>query len=161
VKRAESGFTVVELLVVAAVLSMFAVLAAPALSVSAESRLDTVQLEIQDALDHARSLSWRRRSPHGVRFDVEGQWVAVVDAAGRPIEDPLVRGPYVVHLDGPGQPQGVRLVGASFGGRPLAAFNGRGVLHERGGLLLRVGSTSRRLRLDSAGPTLQVAEGAP
>jgi hypothetical protein len=78
----------------------------------------------------------------------------VVDRTGAPVDDPLSHRPYVVRLDAPGQPGGVEIDHADFGGRPLAAYNEKGILNDSGEVHLRVGSEVRWLGMNTASPVL-------
>jgi type II secretory pathway pseudopilin PulG len=130
--RRERGHTLIELLIVAAVLMILAGIVIPSGTVSDDRKLDTLQLQIQDAMDHAQALAYHTGSVHGVRFSTTGQWFAVVNEVGIPIDDPLSHGDYVVKLNSPGQPGGIRLDYGIFGTRPIAVFNEKGVLEESG-----------------------------
>jgi hypothetical protein len=55
-----------------------------------------------------------------------------------------------VRLDAPGQPSGVSVTHAEFGGRPIAAFNEKGILNDSGQVHLRVQSTERWLAMNTA-----------
>ncbi|MHC5209508.1 MAG: pilus assembly FimT family protein [Planctomycetota bacterium] len=150
----QSGHTVLELLVVAMVLMILAAIAIPSGSMGPERKLDTVQLEIQDAIDHAQSLAYHRAEPYGVRFATTGEWFAVVDKTGAVVDDPLSHLPYVVRFGAPGQPSGVEVSYADFGGRPLAAFNEKGILNDSGEVRLRANSEERWLAMNTATPVL-------
>jgi type II secretory pathway pseudopilin PulG len=152
--RRQGGHTVLELLVVAIVLLILAGIALPSGAMGPDRKLDTVQLEIQDAIDHAQSLAYHRAQPFGVRFATTGPWFAVVDQGGAPVDDPLSHRDYVVRLTDPGQPTGVQIDYADFGGRPLAAFNEKGILNDSGEIHLRVGTTQRWLGMNTALPVL-------
>jgi hypothetical protein len=152
--RARSGHTVVELLVVVLVLALLAGIVLPSGSVGDDRKLDTLQLEIQDALDHAQSLSYHTGSAHGVRFSANSQWFGVVNEMGMLIDDPLSHGDYIVRLKEPGQPKNVSIDYAMFGARPLAAFDAKGVLTESGEVRLRAGDTERWLTCNTATATL-------
>ena len=149
-RRAASGHTVFELLIVVVVLMLIAGIVIPNTSVGDERKLDTLQLAIQDAIDHAQSLSYHQGMTYGVRFSVAGQWFAVVDENGTPIDDPLSHGDYVVRLKNPDLPSGIYIDSANFGIRPLAAFDGKGVLLQSGEVHIRSGSTERWLACDTA-----------
>ncbi|MGQ0552563.1 MAG: prepilin-type N-terminal cleavage/methylation domain-containing protein [Planctomycetota bacterium] len=144
------GYTVVELLVVILILALLAAIVLPTATVGADRKLDTVQLEIQDALDHAQSLAYHQGVPFGVVFNASANWFAVVNQAGVPIDDPLSHGDYVIRLDEPGQPKDVHLEFAIFGSRPVAAFNEKGVLEIGGQVRLRTGADERLLVCDTA-----------
>ena len=154
-RRHVSGHTVLELMVVVIVLMVIAGIVLPNTSVGDERKLDTLQLAIQDAMDHAQSLSYHQGAPFGVRFSVAGQWFAVVDENGVPIDDPLSHGDYVIRLQGPDMPSDIHIDAASFGTRPLAAYDNKGVLIDGGEVHLRAGATQRWLACDTATAELE------
>lgn len=149
-RRHPAGHTVLELLVVIIVLAVIAGIVIPSASVGDERKLDTLQLAIQDALDHTQSLAYHQGAPFGVRFSVDGQWFAAVDENGVPVDDPLSHGDYVIRLVGPDQPSDIHIDSAGFGGRPLATFDGKGVLLTGGEVHLRAGNTQRWLSCNTA-----------
>jgi len=149
-RRHASGHTVLELVVVVIVLMVIAGIVIPAASVGDERKLDTLQLAIQDAMDHAQSLSYHQGITYGVRFSTTGQWFAVVDENGVPIDDPLSHGDYLIRLGNPELPSDIHVDSASFGGRPLAAYDGKGVLIAGGEVHLRAGDTQRWLSCNTA-----------
>ena len=148
--KRQSGHTLVELLVAVAVLLLLAGIVIPSATMGDERKLDTLQLQIQDAMDHAKALSYHTGSIHGVRFDTTYQWFAVVNEVGIPIDDPLSHGDYVIRLNAPGQPSGVRIDGAAFPLRPLAVFNEKGVLEESGEVHISTANTVRWLSANTA-----------
>ena len=152
--RSERGHTLLELLVVVAILMVLAAIAMPSSSNGPERKLDTVQLAIQDALDHAQSLATSTAAVYGVRFDAEEQWFAVVDATGTPVDDPLSHKPYLVRLLLPGEPPDVVIDSVDFDGHIVAVFNEKGVMHSGGEVHLRSGTTLRWLEADTATATL-------
>ena len=139
-KRPESGHTIIELLAVVAVLIVLAAIVLPSASLGEDRKLDTLQLSIQDAIDHAQSLSYHEGVPYGVRFSTAGQWFAVVNEVGVPIDDPLTHGDYVMRLKSPDMPSNCSLEYAEFGVRPLIAFNSKGIMTAPGQVHLRCGS---------------------
>src|SRR5262245_42453853 len=153
-KTRTSGHTVVELLIVIAVLMVLAAIVLPSGSVGDERKLDTLQLEIQDAMDHAQSMAYHDNAPYGVRFSATGQWFAVVNEMGVPIDDPLSHGDYIVRMKDPGQPKATYIDYANFASRPLAAFDEKGVLQTGGEIHLHTGSTQRWLMANTATATL-------
>lgn len=155
-RRPERGLTVVELLVTVVVMGMFLAVAMPSGSMSADRKIDVIQLQVQDAIDHAQSVSYHTGIMHAVRISTDGQWIAVVNQLGVPVQDPLTRGPYVVRFEPlPGQPSGVKMVQAAFGfDRPIVCFDSKGVLQYPGTLTITAGTESRALSLNSATVTL-------
>lgn len=155
-KRREQGHTLLEMLVVVLILGILAGIAIPAASVGDDRKLDTLQLAIQDAIDHAQSLSFHQGVAYGVRFNVNGQWFAVVNENGVPVDDPLSHGEYLIRLTNPSpdMPNGCHLDYAMFGTRPLAAFDEKGVLIRGGEVRLTAGKTQRILTCTTATATL-------
>jgi len=151
-RRRQDGVTLIELLAVVFVMGILAAIAVPSASISLERKLDVLQMEIQDAINHAQSLAYHTGMKHCVRIDVSGQWIAVVDATGEPVEDSLTRTPYVVRFSpAPGQPTGATIDAALFGfNRPLILFNSKGTLEFAGTLLMTAGGYQRVLSLNSA-----------
>jgi type II secretory pathway pseudopilin PulG len=148
--RRASGHTLVEILVAVLILALLAGIVLPSGGVGDVRKLDTVQLEIQDAIDHAQSLSYQKGAPHGVRFNTNHGWFAVVNEVGVAVDDPLSHGDYVVRLKDPGQPTNVFIDHAMFAGRPLVCFDTKGVLVEPGTIRLRTGETERWLSCNTA-----------
>jgi hypothetical protein len=151
-KSRTSGHTVLELLVVVMMLAILAAIAIPAASVGDDRKLDTMQLALQDAIDHAQSLSFHQGVAYGVRFSTAGQWFAVVNENGVPVDDPLSHGDYLIRMTNPSPdlPSGVHLDYAMFGPRPLAGFDEKGVLIKGGEVRITAGKTQRILTCDTA-----------
>lgn len=148
--RRASGFTILELLVVVFVLSILAAVAMPAATVNSEKKLDILQMQVQDAIDHAQSLAYHTGAKYAVMFDVPNQLFAVVNEVGVPVEDPLTRGMYIIFLNRPDQPSGIRLEYAKFETRPLAPFTDKGVLMKSGEVRLSADGIVRKLTMNTA-----------
>ena len=156
--RSRSGHTLFEMLIVVLVLAVLAGIVIPSASVGDARKLDTLQLAMQDALDHAQSLAYHQSAAYGVRFHVTGQWFGVINEVGVPIDDPLSHGDYVIKLKSPAMPSNLRLDYAMFGVRPVAAFDSKGVLIEGGEVDISAGSTVRHLECDTATAKLTETE---
>ncbi|HEX5010072.1 MAG TPA: prepilin-type N-terminal cleavage/methylation domain-containing protein [Planctomycetota bacterium] len=161
--RRSSGHTLLELLVVVIVLMIIAGIVIPSSTVGAERKLDTLQVAMQDAINEAQTLAYHQGAAFGVRFDVTGQFIAVVDETGTPTEDPFTHGPYVLRLTTPSpvMPSDMHIDYANFDGRPLAAFNEKGVLIVGGEVHVRAGDTPRWLVADTATNTLMEIPAGP
>jgi prepilin-type N-terminal cleavage/methylation domain-containing protein len=152
IARSQDGVTLIELLAVVFVMGILAAIAVPSASTSYERKLDTLQMEVQDAIDHAQTLAYHTGVKHAVRLDVSAQWIAVVNAVGAPVDDPLTHTPYVVRFTpAPGQPTGATIDSALFGfNRPIILFNSKGNLEYEGTLRMSAGGYQRLLTLNSA-----------
>jgi len=148
--RRLAGFTVAELMVVGAILGILALIGLPAASMSNDRKLDMLQLQVQDAITHAQTLSYHSGTKHAVKFDVDGQWYAVLDEVGTPVQDPLTKGLYIIFLDRPDQPANIRLEEVVFGQRPLAAFDDKGKLTKSGYVRITADGQARELFMNTA-----------
>lgn len=148
--RKNHGHTLLELLVVLAIMAALAAIAFPASTKDPTRKLDTAQLAVQDALDHAMALALDKAAIFGVRFDVDTECFAVLDEEANFVEDPLSHGDYIVRLHAPGEPTDVVIDLVDFGGAPVAVFNEKGVLYQSGQIRLRCGTTQRWLTVDTA-----------
>ncbi len=155
-RRAQRGFTIAELMVSITVMAFLAVIALPNASPDHERRLDMLQLELQDAIDHAQSLAYHTGEKMSAYVNVQGQWLAVVNAQGVPQEDPLTHKIYAVRLSDPGQPEGVSIdYVANPLNRSLVMFDDRGSLVYPVDVVLSSGNVSRTLRINTATGVLQ------
>ena len=155
-RQRRDGFTLLELVVVVAILSILTAIVMPSSGMSEKRKLDTLQVEIQDAIDHAQSLAYHKGYPYGVKFHVNKNWFAVCNQVGTPVDDPLTHGDYVIRIEEPGQPKDIHIDQASFTSiedgqtRPLIAFNEKGVMETPGEVRIRAGNSSRRLLINTA-----------
>lgn len=76
----QSGFSLVELLVVVAILGITAALVVPVISTSEDRKLDLAAEEIAQAIRFARSESLRTNEAHGVNINQTTQRVVVYKA---------------------------------------------------------------------------------
>ncbi len=149
--RGARGFTLLELLVVAAILSIVAGLARLATGQDDELALEQTSLVLQDTCARAQALARCARKPHGVVFDVEGDRYAIVDEEGTPARDPLTHGDAIASLAQVNQPKGVHFDDADFGAAGTSIlYDGDGLPLAGGTLTLRRGSATRTLTLDLA-----------
>jgi prepilin-type N-terminal cleavage/methylation domain-containing protein len=154
-QRKNRGFTLAELLVTVVVMSILAVVAIPSASVNNERRLDMLQLQLQDAIDHAWSLAYHGGEKMSVHVYVPGQWFAVVDELGVPQEDPLTHKNYAIRLNAPGQEQNVAITYCKNPlDRSLVMFNNKGHLVYPVDIRISAGDEERWLNINTATGTL-------
>ena len=149
-KPRQAGFTMLELVVVVAVLALLSMAAIPSSSVSKKRKLDLLQLQIQDAIDHAKSMAYHTGAEYGVILNSNHQFIAVTNEMATPMEDPLKRAAYVVRLNRPDQPSGIRVEDCDFGFRPVVPFNDKGDLDYPGQILISADGQERLLELNTA-----------
>ncbi len=145
------GFTIMELMVSVSVIAFLAVIALPNASPDNERKLDMVQLQLQDAIDHAQSLAYHTGEKMSAFVNVQGQWIAVVNAQGVAQEDPLTHSLYALRLSDPGQPAGISIdYVANPLNRSLVMFDDRGILVYPVDVIISAGGVSRSLRINTA-----------
>jgi prepilin-type N-terminal cleavage/methylation domain-containing protein len=149
--RRRAGFTLIELLTVVAVLTILLGLAGIPASGDGSAALDLAEVQLRDAFEYARTLSYSLGSPHGVAFDPLEHRYAVVAADGQPVPNPLTHTDWVVAYGQPGQLQGLHIAFVNFGNTAYAGiFDGAGVPVEGGLITLAKGTTTRTFALDPA-----------
>lgn len=148
--RGNRGFTVMELVTVAMVMAILAVIAIPSTSMSHERKLDVLQLQLQDAMDRAQAMAYHTGSKHAAIFNPNHQWIAVINSMIVPMEDPLTHAMYIVHLGHPDQPSGIRIDSSNFNGRYFAGFDEKGVLTSPGNVLISANGSQRLLSANTA-----------
>ncbi len=147
----QSGFALVELLLVVVLIGMLAATAAMASGEQGETRLNLLETQIKDALEYAQSRARATRTAHAVVFDVTNERFGVIDETATLVPDPLSKGDYVVDLHAPNQPNNLDMVSVSFGaaGGNLL-FDADGVPLTDGQVNLRCGNATRTLVLNEA-----------
>ena len=146
-RKAQRGFTVLELTVTAAIIAVSAAVVIPSLNPDHKRRLDTAQVAIQDALDFAKDQAEQLGVPHGVHFNNNSPMYGVVDPDG-PVIDPLTRSKFIVDFTEVGQPNGVTFTYVNDNGNPVAAYDEAGMLFDGGQLTLFFGGVSRELLIN-------------
>lgn len=149
--RTPRGFTLIELLTVVAVLTILLGLAGVPASGDGSATLDLAEVQLRDAFEYARTLSYSLGSPHGVVFDPLEHRFAVVGVDGVPVDNPLTHTDWIVEYGAPGQLQGLHIAFVNFGNTGHAGiFDGSGVPVEGGLVTLAKGATTRTFSLDPA-----------
>lgn len=160
-RRGQRGFTILELVTTVFVMAILAAVAMPEASSDTDRRLNMLQLQIQDALEHAQSIAYHTGAKSAVKFGTAGNgeepWLAVINELGVPLLDPLTKTYYIVRFDQGGQPVNVFIDAAHFGGagRPIAGFNDKGVLIYPGTIQISADGEQRLFSVNTATARLE------
>jgi len=125
----ETGFTMVELALVLAIVGILAWVAWPRFESFYEIRLDTAARRVAADLRYAQNRSIGTRRVHGVLFEPStGRYTVFAPTPATPATDPADPGkPLRVAFTGSGEFRGVTLASASFGTTPGIQFDYFGV----------------------------------
>jgi prepilin-type N-terminal cleavage/methylation domain-containing protein len=146
------GFTIVELMITVFVMVILAGVVVPAASPDVDRKLDTLQMEVQDAIDHAQAIAYHTGQKMGVLFNTNDNWLVVINETGVPFEDPLTHKWYLVDFDAPDQPGNIHVDYVAFGpaGRPVVLFNSKGELSYSGQIRIRASGQQRWFSVNTA-----------
>lgn len=149
--RRSSGYTLVEMLAVVAVLTILLGTAGVPATGDGNAALDLAEVRLRDAFRYAQDLSYSLGEPHGVVFDLLEHRFAVVGADGVAVPNPLTHAAYVVEHRGDGQLGGIFIGLANFGSTGHAGiFDAQGVPVEGGVVTLGKGVLTRSYAFDGA-----------
>lgn len=149
--RRQRGVTLLELLVVVALVAFMAAIAGIPVGQTEEQALELGQVQVEDALAGARSRAMSLRAPVGVAFDVVGDRFAVVDSDGTAIDHPLTHKPWIVTFAAPAQPNNLGIAAASFGATGTAiVYDGQGLPMAGGSVTLSAGTSTRVVTVSAA-----------
>lgn len=147
------AFTLVELLIVLAVLVIAAAVVIPSIGSAGDSQAVSAARILGSDLDVARSLALTTQQPHSLVFNTDRQSYKVVAnytggayATAVAVAHPVVAGERLeVELAGQQGMSSVTVVGASFGGQPYVTFNSQGEPSAAGTVTIRAGQTEMQV----------------
>ena len=127
-----SGFTLVELMIVVAILGIVALLAAPVLADAGRSRTVEAARLTAAAVQYAQTRAILTRRTHYLKLDDAGRLAVVADdddaTAQVPVPDPVGGGPLLVPLGRrPFEGVGVARFDTGHAERPMLGFDARGL----------------------------------
>ncbi len=127
-KRGRTGFTLIELVLVLALMSILLAVGVPALQGDSDRmKLDAACDELATAARYVQGLAIRDGATYGVAFDTVGNRFYGYEAlSGSVILDPVKKVPYEIALGRDDRMKGVTLVSAGFGGNSFVEFDGKG-----------------------------------
>ena len=154
-QRRTAGFTLLELLVTVVILGVLAGVLAMSTSGERGYTLDVVSLQVQDAVDRARTLARSNRTSHGLVFDTATDRIALADESGTIVTDAFTKKPYIIDFVTPGQPRGIDIASADFGSAGSAfLIDPQGVPVTGGTVVVTRGDVRRTFLFDAATGTV-------
>jgi prepilin-type N-terminal cleavage/methylation domain-containing protein len=154
------GFTMIELLIVMAILAIAAAIVVPMASSAGSMQLRAAVNIVAADLEYAKSLSISRGQKYAVIFDKTTESYRVTDETGTTISHPVKKGfPFVVDFRNDGRLAGVDIVDVSFDGLAAVSFDSLGSpYHGTGGsaaslnsgvITVRAGGLTRTVNVEA------------
>lgn len=150
------GFTMIELLIVMAILAIAAALAVPMVSSAGSMQLRSAATMVAADLEYAKSMSISRGQRYAVVFDGMNETYRVTDESGTTIGHPVKKGfPYIVDFRADSRLSQVDIVDAVFDGAATVSFNylgsplnGAGTDLNSGVVTLQAGGVTRSVSVE-------------
>ena len=144
------GFTLVELLIVIAIISIAALTAIPMMSSAASMQIRSAANMLTADLEYAKSMAISRAQIFSVVFDAGADSYRIEDQDGNPIPHPVKKGfNYVIDFQNDGRLNKVDIVSVDFDSTSEVKFdylgspyNGSGTPLNNGVINLQAGSTT-------------------
>ena len=123
-KIAESGFTLIELIVVMVVIAIAALLAVPMISSAADVQVSSAAHMIAADLEYAKSLAMTSQQNYSVAFDPGNDSYEIRNTDGNVIDHPLKAGSlFTINLQNEGAVKHVDITAADFDSQTAVTFN--------------------------------------
>jgi prepilin-type N-terminal cleavage/methylation domain-containing protein len=132
------GFTVIELLIVIALISIMAAIVVPMATDTSDFQVKAAAETLVAALEHAQTEAIVRQEPVTVTFDLTAETYSLSNASG-PLIHPIDKKTYVVGLGPSSDLPEVVIVSASFGGSNTVTFDVLGAPDAAGTVKLQAG----------------------
>jgi len=118
------GFTMIELLIVVAILAIAAAIAVPMASSTGSMQLRAAVTMVAADLEYAKSMSISRGQRYAVLFDKTTETYRIADESGTTISHPIKKGFfYTVDFRNDGRLSQVDIVDANFDGAAAVSFD--------------------------------------
>jgi prepilin-type N-terminal cleavage/methylation domain-containing protein len=138
-----TGFTLVELLIVVAIISIAALTAIPMMSSAASMQIRSAANMLTADLEYAKSMAISRGQNYSMVFDQNADSYWIEDLGGNVIPHPVKKGfDYIVDFRGDSRLNRVDITDADFSGNPVVIFNSMGSPDSGGTVSLEAGGTT-------------------
>ena len=118
------GFTMIELLIVVAILAIAAAIVVPMASSAGSMQLRAAVNMVAADLEYAKSMSISRGQKYAVVFDKNTESYRITDASGATISHPVRSGsPFIVDFRSDGRLSQVDIVDVTFDGASAVSFD--------------------------------------
>lgn len=146
----DSGFTLVEIVIVIVVIGIAALLAIPMMSSAASLQIRSAANMLAADLEYAKSMAISRGQNYSVVFDKDTDSYKIVDPLGNTIEHPVKKGfDYVVSFQNESRLNRVDITSADFGGTQTVTFDCLGSPVGSGGsVVLQADSTTKTITVE-------------
>ena len=134
-----SGFTLVELLIVVAMIAIMAAIVVPMAVDTSDFQAKAAAETLVAALEHAQTEAIVRQEPVTVTFDVTAETYSLSNASG-PLIHPIDKKTYVVGLGPSSDLPEVEIVSANFDGSNTVTFDVLGAPDSAGSVKLQAGT---------------------
>ena len=138
-----NGFTVIEILIVAVLLTIVALTAVPMLSSAGTMQLRAAANIIAADLEYAKSMAISRGQNYSVVFDHNSDSYQIEDQNDNVIPHPVKKGfNYIVNFQSDSRLNRVDITGANFSGNPDVEFDSLGSPDDGGNVTLQASGTT-------------------
>lgn len=138
-----SGFTMVELIIVVAIIAIAALVAVPMMSSAASVQIRSASNMIAGDLEYARSMAISRGQKYSVVFDPGAESYKIVDEGGIVIKHPVkTASDYIVDFKNNGRFNKVDIANANFNATTSVQFDCLGSPNSGGTVSLQAGNTN-------------------
>jgi prepilin-type N-terminal cleavage/methylation domain-containing protein len=137
-----SGFTMIELIIVMAIIAIAALVAIPMMSSAASVQIKSASNIIAGDLEYARSMSISRGQKYSVVFDPGAESYKIVDEGGVVIKHPVKTGDFIVDFKNNGRFNKVDIASANFNATTNVQFDCLGSPDSGGNVSLQAGGAT-------------------
>ena len=143
------AFTIIEILIVVALLAIAGMMIVPMTSSAASIQIDSAANMIAADLEYAKSMAISRGQNFSVVFDAAAEAYQIKDQTGSVISHPVKKGfPYTVNFQNESRLNKVKILSADFGGSETVTFDYLGSPDNGGSVSLQAAGVTKTIRVE-------------